>query len=68
MADPNAKWRIDLYSSGSCVYRLDEHGDSVEVVAWAKNSAVARAALEAVRKEYPDYAYEQRRRAHIESE
>ena len=67
-AGPGAKWNIDLHSSGSCVYRLNAKGDDIEIVAWAQSSGVARAALEALRKANPDYRYQQRRRAWVESD
>ena len=58
----------DFYADGSFIYRLDDRGNSVECIAWAKNAFVARKALEALRTEYPDQKFEQRRRAHVESE
>lgn len=62
------KWDFDLYDTGSCVYELDERGNVREVVAWAKNSMIARKAFVALCEQYPDRSFEQRRRAWVEDE
>jgi hypothetical protein len=61
-------WKIDLYSEGSCVYRLDSDGEIESIAAWARNSLVAAEAFKALVKQYPNDRFEQRRRSHVENE
>jgi len=64
-----AGWRQpDIYASGSCVYRLDDTGEIIEIAAWALSSRIARAAFEALSKAYPTDRFQQRRRGWIESD
>lgn len=65
---PMNKWNIDLYDTGSCIYEVDERGNVIEIVAWAKNSTIARQAFEALCRQYPNRSFEQRRRAWVEEE
>ena len=39
---------IDLYSEGSCIYRLDRNGEIVSIEAWSRNSLMPSQAFEAL--------------------
>jgi len=62
------KFRVDLYSEGSTIYRLDAEGKDLEIVAWARSSLVARAAFLHLLKEYASDQFMQRRRSWIEGD
>lgn len=57
---------VNLYSEGSRVYQLDHNGEDASIVAWARNSGVALAALEELRKREPNTRFMQRRRGWVE--
>lgn len=57
---------VDLYSEGSTIYRLNQAGESEEVVAWGRNALVARAALEELKRRYPGARFIQCRRSWVE--
>jgi hypothetical protein len=56
---------IDLYSQGACVYRLDEGGNDIEIVAWARNHGAAVAAWREMRRNDPAGRYQARHRGWI---
>jgi hypothetical protein len=61
-------WKIDLYSEGSCVYRLDSDGEIESIAAWARSSLVAAEAFKALSEQYPRDRFSQRRRGFVERE
>ena len=61
-------FNVDFWAEGSTIYRLTVDGQDEEVVGWAKNSLVARAALEELKRRYPNARFSQRRRAWVELE
>lgn len=61
-------WTPDLYSEGSCVYRLDDSGEIASIEAWARNSLVAAEAFKALSEQYPKDRFSQRRRGFVERE
>lgn len=65
-ARPSGRLSVDLYAEGSTIYRLDQAGEAEEVVGWAKNALVARAALEELKRRYPEARFMQRRRSWVE--
>jgi transcription elongation factor Elf1 len=66
--EPVNKFAPDLYASGSCVYRLDASDNVIEIAAWAQSSGVAGASLGALKKQYPEHRFQQRRRGWVESD
>jgi hypothetical protein len=67
MADQRI-WQPNLYSEGSCIYEVDEKGNIVELVAWARNTLAASAAFEELCGRNSKTRYQQRRRGHVENE
>lgn len=65
-AKPKHKLDVDLYASGSTIYRLTAAGEDEEIVGWARNALVARAALEELMRRYPEARFMQRRRSWVE--
>lgn len=59
---------VDVHAQGSAIYKLDAKGDIEEVVAFASNSIVARAAFNELCASYPRYSFSQRRRSWVEEE
>ena len=62
------KFAIDLYDTGSCIMNVDDEGDILEILAWARNSLVARAAFDELCRREPNYSLHQRRGGWIEGE
>ena len=56
------------FDEGSAVYRVDDKGDIVELVAFARSALVARAAFDYLCDRFPEGSYSQRRRAWVEAE
>lgn len=65
---PRDRSWIDVHAQGSAIYKLDAQGDIDEVVAFASNSIVARAAFNELCASYPRYSFSQRRRSWVEEE
>ncbi|MET3790635.1 hypothetical protein ABID37_000826 [Aquamicrobium terrae] len=65
---PRGRSWIDVHAQGSAIYKLDAKGDIEEVVAFASNSIVARAAFNELCASYPRYSFSQRRRSWVEEE
>lgn len=63
---PGERFHIDLFSSGSAIYRLDDRGEIFEAKAWARNSLVAGVAFEKLVKDHPNDRYIQKRGSWIE--
>lgn len=65
-ADLDRRFHFDPYSDGACVYRVDEHGDILEIVAWARGSLAAQAAFDYLVQQNPRDRYERRKRSWVE--
>lgn len=65
---PTSKWNIDVYTQGSAIYRLNDKGEPAEVMAFAGNALVARAAFDYLCKHNPEDSFSQVRRAWVEAE
>jgi hypothetical protein len=63
-----SKFCLDLYGTGSCIISLDAKGDMMEILAWARNAIVARAAFEELCRREPSYHLQQRRKSWVEEE
>ena len=63
--NPQAKWKVDLYGDGVCVYELDREGGVVRIAAWASNALVAQCAFDYLVKAYPEEAFSCRRRSWV---
>src|SRR5690606_3462699 len=50
---PDHYFHIDLYASGSTIYRLGHDGEVREVAAWAQSTTVARSAFAKLAEQYP---------------
>jgi hypothetical protein len=61
-------WNIDLYSEGSCIYRLDDKGEIFQIEAWARGTIAGRAALASLKEQNPKERYSQRRGSWVEGE
>jgi hypothetical protein len=64
---PDDRLRVDVYSTGSAVYRLRRDGGIAEVVAWARSTLVARTAYEKLVEQYPGESFMQKRRSWVEN-
>lgn len=62
------RFHVDLFSSGSCIYRLDHEGEIAEPVAWAKSSIVANRAFDSLTEQYRHLRFLQKRGAWVENE
>jgi hypothetical protein len=65
---PASKFCVDLYGTGSCIISLDAKGDMTEILAWARNAIIARAAFEELCRREPSYHLQQRRKSWVEEE
>lgn len=65
---PDRRLEVDMFADGSRVMHVDDKGDIVEILAWAKNSVVARAAFEEICRREPTYSLHQRRGAWVEAD
>ena len=65
---PGDQLRVDLYAEGSTIYRLTRQGEIFELVAWARNSLVARVAFDELVRRYPRDHFSQRRRSFEEGD
>lgn len=63
---PRHRLHVDFFSGGSTIYQVGNDGELVEVVAWARNALVARAAYDEMAAREPESRFEQRRRAYVE--
>jgi hypothetical protein len=63
-----SKFCVDLYDTGSCIISLDAKGDMMEILAWARNAIIARAAIEELCRREPSYHLQQRRKSWVEEE
>jgi len=63
-----SRFDVDMYSSGSTIYKLTASGDILEIVAWAQNSLVARVAFDELVGRYPNDRFMQKRRSWVERE
>lgn len=59
---------IDMYATGSRVLRVNDNADIIEIVAWANNAVVARAAFDELCRREADQSFHQRRRSWVEAE
>jgi hypothetical protein len=64
---PDDYLRIDLYASGSTVYRVRSDGEIAEVAAWAKSTIVASAAFRKLVEQYPNDEFLQKRKSWVEN-
>jgi hypothetical protein len=61
-------WSVDLYSEGSCIYRLDVKGEILQIEAWARGTIAGRAALASLKEHNPRERFSQRRGSWVEGE
>jgi hypothetical protein len=66
--DPDARFSVNVFKSGSAIYRLDRDGEIFEVAAWAKSTSVARSAFDRLLEQYPNDRFMQKRRSWVERE
>lgn len=64
---PDDYLRIDLYASGSTVYRVRNDAEIAEVAAWAKSTIVASAAFRKLVEQYPKDEFLQKRKSWVEN-
>src|SRR5690606_15577706 len=64
---PDHGLRIDLYASGSTIYRLGHDGEVREVAAWAQSTTVARSAFDKLVEQYPRDRFIQKRKSWMEA-
>ena len=63
-----SKFDVDLHGEGSTIYRLDSAGEIDRIDAWARSTAVGRAALESLKEKYPADSFMQKRGSWVEGE
>jgi hypothetical protein len=66
--DPDARFSVNVFKSGSAIYRLDRDGEIFEVAAWARSTSVARSAFDRLIEQYPNDRFMQKRRSWVERE
>ena len=64
---PDHYFHIDLYASGSTIYRLGHDGEVREIAAWAQSTTVARSAFDKLVEQYPRDRFIQKRKSWVEA-
>jgi hypothetical protein len=60
------RFNVDVFGSGSAIYKMTQDGKMLQTVAWADNSLVARPAFDELVKRYPGDRFQQKRKSWVE--